>query len=120
VRKYLLLMLIIMFFSISSNATSTLIFAGDDYEVQVVVSDTTPEQIVTVNFGGPDQTGLISIMPGDFAKLSIDCEKQKLILVFNNPGDSKLPPSFKLRAIKDRAYIKIGGSKIKLKGDWIR
>lgn len=119
-RIYLFLILLVVLFPFASNASSTLIFSGDDYEIQVVVSDTAPEQILTVNFGSPAQKDLIAIIPGEFAKIRIDCEHQKLILVLKNPRDAKLPCSFKMRVRKDKAYILIGGKRIKLKSDWIR
>lgn len=119
-RKLFFLTLLVMFFSFSANATSTLIFSGEDYEIQAVISDSAHEEIVTVNFGGPDQKNLVALMPRDFSRIKIDCDRQKLLLVFKNPGNKDLPPSFKVCARKDKAYIKIDGKKTKLKSDWIR
>lgn len=119
-RIFIIMTFFLLFSSTMIHATSTLIFSSTDYEIQVVVSDSSPEGIVTVNFGGPDQKSPIVLMPKDFSRIKIDCERQKLLLVFQNPGNKEFPPSFRVCARKDNAYIKIGGKKIILQSDWIR
>jgi len=120
IQQGILAILAFVLVAVPSTATSTLVFSGGGYEILVVVSDSSPEEIVTVYFGGPMQTEPIVLTPHQLSTGSVDCDRQKLALIVKSTGDKSDLPAFRLRAHHKTARLYIAGSTIQLTCDWSR
>jgi len=104
-------------FSRTAYATSTLSFAGDDCEVQIVVSDTKDEIVGFRVYEGDNL--LRAAEPGELAasRYHYDPKRQTIDLVLSARGKA---PKIVLNVRGESAIITIGSKRLQLRGDWLK
>ncbi len=96
-------------------ATSTLSFAGDSFEIQIVISDTRDE-IAGFRLYEANRL-LLAAEPTELAEARFDPKKQTIDLVLPAKDNT---PKLVLAVRGKNATMFFGRKRVKLRGDWLR